>query len=403
MRVDWRADGRLWAFALSVLAYGAASAPAPPGIRPQELLVFAGIALFTGTAGPWRFFAGQEVARAPAPLAVGSAIMVWLLWQGFMRGLWNGWGLTDMIRDIVPMLFLALPLLLAPLLGRLDPDRADRLADAVAAAGVLFALRWWHDAGMALSAVGASPLGEGRYYLLNSALVPFASVWLGLRATRWLLAPRPTRAEWAQAILAAAGCLCCLLAQAATLHRAGLILSLLALGAGMGRWLWRRPALFLTLFLLASAVLIGVGARVAGVAALLADKTESVGLNNRVDELLAVLEQVGRDPLSFLIGDGWGALVANPAVGWWRVSYTHSAASYFLLKLGALGLALMLGLAGLLAGLLARAARDMPMLLLAVAPSLLLGAFLHTSFKYLCFSLLLSLATGRAYRSLYGG
>ncbi len=401
MRVDWRADGRLWAFAVSVLAYGAASAPAPPGIRPQELLVFAGIALFTGIAGPWRFFAGLEVARAPAPLAAGSAIMVWLLWQGFMRGLWNGWGLTDMMRDIVPMLFLALPLLLAPILGRLSPDRSDRLADAAAAAGVLFTLRWWHDAGMALSAVGTSPLGEGRYYLLNSALVPFASVWLGLRATRWLLLPQPTRGEWAQALLAAAGCLSCLLAQAATLHRAGLILSLLALGLGMGRWLWRRPALFITLFLLASAALIGIGARVAGVAALLADKTENVGLNNRIDELLAVLDQVGRDPLAFLIGDGWGALVPNPAVGWWRVSYTHSAASYFLLKLGALGLALMLGLAGLLTGLLARAARDMPMLLLAIAPSLLLGAFLHTSFKYLCFSLLLSLAIGRAYASLY--
>ncbi|OYQ36458.1 hypothetical protein CHU95_04335 [Niveispirillum lacus] len=401
MRVDRLTEGRLWALALSVLAYGAASAPAPPGIRPQELLVFAGIAVFVGITGPWRFFAGLEVARAPAPLAAGSAILVWLLWQGFVRGLWNGWGLTDMMRDIVPMLFLALPLLLAPILGRLTTDQADRLADAAAAAGVLFTVRWWYDTGMALSAVGTSALGEGRYYLLNSALVPFASVWLGLRSMRWLLASQPTAAERVQALLAAAGCLCCLLAQAATLHRAGLLLSLLALGLGMGRWLWRRPALFLTLFLLASASLIGVGARVAGVAALLADKTESVGLNNRVDELLAVLEQVGRHPVSFLIGDGWGALVPNPAVGWWRVSYTHSAASYFLLKLGALGLALILCLAGLLAGVLARAARDMPMLLLAASPSLLLGAFLHTSFKYLCFSLLLSLVTGRAYMSLY--
>ena len=401
MRVDRWGDWRLWAFALSMLVYGAASAPAPPGIRPQELLVFAGIALLAGMAGPWRFFSGIELGRAPAPMAAGSIILVWMLWQGLLRGLWNGWGLTDMLRDIVPMLFLALPLLLAPILGRLPADRADRLADAAAMAGVLFTLRWWREAGLALSAVGTAPLGEGRLYLLNSALVPFASVWLGLRATRWLLSPAPTRAEWVQALLAAAGSLCCLLAQAATLHRAGLILSLLALGLGMGRWLWRHPALFVTGFLLATAALVGVGARVAGVAALLADKTESVGLNNRVGELLAVLDQVGRDPLAFLVGDGWGALVPNPAVGWWRVSYTHSAASYFLLKLGALGLTLMLGLAGLMAGLLARAARDMPMLLLAVSPSLLLGGFLHTSFKYLCFSILVSLAMGRAYGSLY--
>ncbi|MFV3131748.1 hypothetical protein [Niveispirillum sp. KHB5.9] len=401
MRVDWRTDWRLWAFALSILAYGAASAPAPPGIRPQELLVFAGIAVMAGVTGPWRFLSGLDVARAPAPLAAGSVILVLLLWQGLVRGLWNGWGLTDMMRDIVPMLFLSLPLLLAPVLGRLPEGKADLLADAAALAGLLFTLRWWLEAGLALSAVGAVSLGEGRHYLLNSALVPFAAVWLGLRATHWWLSA-PTRARWLLALAAGAGSLCCLLALAATLHRAGLILSLTALCIGMGRFLWRRPALFIIGFLLASAALVAVGARVAGVAELLADKTESVGLNNRVGELLAVLEQVGRDPYAFLFGDGWGALVANPAVGWWRVSYTHSAASYFLLKLGAVGLALMLGLAGLLAGTVARAARSMPMLLLAVAPSLLLGGFLHTSFKYLCFSLLLSLVTGRVHSCLYG-
>lgn len=401
MRAYWRAQWRLWAFALSILAYGAASAPAPPGIRPQELLVFAGIALLAGATHSLRFFSGQDLGRAPAPLAAGSVIMVWLLWQGFVLGLWNSWGLTDMMRDIVPMLFLSLPLLLAPALGRLPEYQADRLADVAALAGLLFALRWWVEAGLALSAVGASPLGEGRFYLLNSALVPFASVWLGLRAMRLLLSP-PTGWGWVLAMAAATGSLCCLLAQAATLHRAGLLLSLLALAVGMGRWLWRRPALFVTGFLLTSVLLLAVGARVAGVAELLADKTESVGLNNRADEFLAVLEQVSRHPLSFLLGDGWGALVANPAVGWWRVSYTHSAASYFLLKLGAFGLASMLLLAGLLAGMVARTARQMPILLLAVAPSLLLGCFLHTSFKYLCFSLLLSLVMGRAHRSLYG-
>jgi hypothetical protein len=402
MLVGIKADWRLWAFALSILAYGAASAPAPPGIRPQEILVFVGIAMMVGIAAPWRFFSGQMLARGPVAMAVGSTILVWLLLQGLIRGMWNGWGLTDMMRDIVPMLFLALPLLLAPRLGRLPADQANRLADAAAFAGVIFTVRWWWDAGMALSALGASPLGEGRYYLLNSALVPFAAVWLGLRATTWLLA-RPLRwQEQALAALAALGSLCCLLALAATLHRAGLGLSLLALGTGMGVRLWRHPFWFVAASLLVLLLLAFVGTRVAGVAELLADKTESVGLNNRVDEFIAVLDQVGRDPLAFLIGDGWGALVPNPAVGWWRVSYTHSAASYFLLKLGALGLALILLLAGLLAGMVVRAARDMPMLLLAVAPSLVLGAFLHTSFKYLCFSILLSLVAGRTHTSLYG-
>lgn len=400
MRAAATGQWRLWGFALALLVYGLASAPAPPGLRPQEAAVFAGIALLVGIGGPWRFFSGLGLARAPSVMAAGSVIVTWLLCQGLVRGLWNGWGLTDMMRDVVPMLFLALPLLLAPALGRLSGDQADRLADVAALAGVIFTLRWWRDGGLALSAVGAAPLGEGRDYLLNSALVPFAAVWLGLRATRWLL-DRPDRRRMAQAMMAALGSLCCLLALAATVHRAGFGLSLLALALGMGRWLWRRPVLFVMGFILGGVILLALGARVAGVMELLADKTESVGLNNRVDELLAVLEQVTRDPVAFLFGDGWGALVPNPAVGWWRVSYTHSAASYFLLKVGALGLALIMVYAGLLAGLAARASRAMPMLLLAVAPSLLLGGFLHTSFKYLCFSLLASLVVSRAWMSLY--
>lgn len=401
---DRRMDWRVLAFAAALLTYGLLGAPAPAGIRAQELLVFAGIAALAGVAVPWRFFTGQAFAGGSVVMAAGSLIMTGLLWQGLLRGLWNGWGLTDMVRDIVPMLFLCLPLLLAPPLSRLSDDVADRLADAAALAGVAFALRWWRDAGLALSAIGASPLGEGRDYLLNSALVPFAAVWLGLRAAHWLAAGT---GRWGrvQAGLALGGSLCCLLALAATLHRAGLGLSVLALAFGLSRLgfqaVARRPALAINGLLLLLAILLALRLPMAGILGLLADKTESVGLNNRLDEMLAVLDQVGRDPVAFLIGDGWGALVANPAVGWWRVSYTHSAASYFLLKLGAVGLALVMVYAGMLAGLIARSADRQPLLVLAVGPSLVLALFLHTSFKYLCFSLLLSLVVGRAVGGLY--
>lgn len=403
MRAMWTLDARAVAMGLSFVAYGLFSAPAPPGIRPQELLVFAGIVGCAGLAGPWRFLSGLAVARGAAVLGIGSAIMVWLFWQGLVRGLWNGWGLTDMVRDIVPMMFLALPLLLAPALARLPDGVADRLADAAAWGGVAMGVRWWVDAGMALSAIGSAPLGEGRDYLLNSALIPFASVWLGLRAVDGLAAPGWGRTLSALPALAGAGC--CLLAQAATLHRAGLVLSLLALLAGLMLPLWRlvvrRPVwLVLGMFLLLL-FLLAIREPLSGVAGLLADKTEAVGLNNRTDEFLAVLDQMARSPVAFLFGDGWGALVANPAVGWWRVSYTHSAASYFLLKLGAVGLALVVIHAGLLAGLVVRSPAVPVRLLLAAAPSLLLGLLLHTSFKYICFNMLISMVVGRSLSGLY--
>lgn len=387
----WRAG----ALAAAILLYGAASAPAPPGLRPQEMLIFAGLILFIGWRGPLLLASGLTLfspSHGPSlAFRMASLVLVVLLWLGMIRGLWNGWGLTDMARDVLPFLFLSLPVLLAPGLSRLKTAQFTRLVDCAGWAGCALALRWWLGAGLALSALGSAPLGEGKDYLLNSALVPFAGIWLCLRA---LSRPGGDGARWWQRglpLLYGLGGLACLLALAATIHRAALGLSLLAILLGLWRVLARRPLFALLLGGGLVVLVITAGVPLAGVAGLVAAKTESVGLNNRVGEVLAVLDQVGRDPLTFLIGDGWGALVANPAVGYWRVSYTHSALSYFLLKVGLLGLVGMALYAGALAGQLARRAILQPMLFLAAAPSLLIGCFLHTSFKYICFSLILSL------------
>ncbi|MDG5496851.1 hypothetical protein [Niveispirillum sp. BGYR6] len=387
----WRAG----ALAAAILLYGAASAPAPPGLRLQEMLIFAGLILFIGWRGPLLLASGLSLfSRRTGPglaFRMASLVLMALLWLGMIRGLWNGWGITDMVRDVLPFLFLSLPVLLAPGLSRLSPAQFTRMVDCAGWAGCALALRWWVGAGMALSALGSTSLGEGKEYLLNSALVPFAGVWLCLRAVSRPGGDAARLWRLSLPLLYGLGGLACLLALAATIHRAALGLSLLAILLGLWRVLARRPLFALLLGGGLVVLVVAAGVPLAGVAGLVAAKTESVGLNNRVGEVLAVLDQVGRDPLAFLIGDGWGALVANPAVGYWRVSYTHSALSYFLLKVGLLGLVGMALYVGTLAGQVARQAIVLPMLFLAAAPSLLIGCFLHTSFKYICFSLILSL------------
>ncbi|MQP64026.1 hypothetical protein GE253_01585 [Niveispirillum sp. SYP-B3756] len=387
----WRAG----ALAAAILAYGAFSAPAPPGLRPQEMLIFAGLILFIGWRGPLLLASGLSLfSRLSGPtlaFRLASLVLVFLLWLGVLRGLWNGWGVTDMARDILPFLFLSLPVLLAPGLSRLSPAQFTRMVDCAGWAGCALALRWWVGAGLTLSALGSTSLGEGKDYLLNSALVPFAGVWLCLRALSRPGGDAGRLWRLGLPLLYGVGGLACLLALAATIHRAALGLSLLAILLGLWRVLARRPLFALLLGGGLVVLVVVAGVPLAGVAGLVAAKTESVGMNNRVGEVLAVLDQVGRDPLAFVIGDGWGALVANPAVGYWRVSYTHSALSYFLLKAGLLGLIGMALYAGALAGQVLRRLSLQPMLFLAALPPLLIGSFLHTSFKYICFSIILSL------------
>lgn len=392
----WRAG----VLAAAILLYGAASAPAPPGLRPQEMLIFIGLILFIGWRAPLLLASGLTLFnRSPGPtlaFRTASLVLVALLWLGMIRGLWNGWGITDMVRDVLPFLFLSLPVLLAPGLSRLSPAQFTRMVDCAGWAGCALALRWWVGAGMALSALGSTSLGEGKEYLLNSALVPFAGVWLCLRAVSRPGSDAARLWRLSLPLLYGLAGLACLLALAATIHRAALGLSLLAILLGLWRVLARRPLFALLLGAGLVVLIVVAGVPLAGVAGLVAAKTESVGLNNRVGEVLAVLDQVGRDPLAFLVGDGWGALVANPAVGYWRVSYTHSALSYFLLKVGLLGLMGMALYAGALAGRVLHQLSRQPMLFLAALPPLLIGCFLHTSFKYICFSIILSLVVSNS-------
>jgi hypothetical protein len=143
-----------------------------------------------------------------------------------------------------------------------------------------------------------------------------------------------------------------------------------------------------------------LGDTLAGAVDQVVRKTETYGLNARSDETVAVLDQVGQSWDGLLFGLGWGALIRNPAVGEMWVSYTHNFATYMLVKTGLVGCLVTLAYLASLAPALWRVVRsDLP-LAASLLPPLALGLFAHTSFKYLCFGLLLSIGilAGELYR-----
>ena len=104
-----------------------------------------------------------------------------------------------------------------------------------------------------------------------------------------------------------------------------------------------------------------------------------------------MLDLAVSSPEIFLFGHGWGALVANPAVGGWRVSYTHTLPTYALAKAGALGLVALAAYLGAFALRALAALRRDPTLGWAVLPPLVMALCAHTSFKYLDTGILLTL------------
>ena len=395
------ADGRAIALLVALAFYGLGSAPAPPEIGAAEMLIGLLLAAATGIRQPWAMVSGALLIRPEARQfeRVGSVAFVGLLWLPLLRGAALDWNERDILRDIVPLLYVFLPVLLVAPLRESRGRAVELLATGLALTGVAFVLRWWTDVGWAFDAIGHRTMSEGSFYLLNSPAVLFAALWLPFTAIRLLwpaavpgAAPLSPWVRYALALVLVAATVLIDAALAGTVHRMALIMIAVS-GLIFLLWCARRTAwpLLAMLIGLAAFLLLIPGDPLSGAFGLVVSKSEQVGVNERANEVAAVLDQIGRSLPSLLLGDGWGALVANPAVGGWLVSYTHSFPSYLLLKTGILGLLLMLSwLATLLPAALRLVRGNLP-LALAALPPVAGGLLLHTSFKYLCFGLLLTL------------
>jgi hypothetical protein len=368
----------------AVLLHGAFGVPAPsdPGWPEAAVAILlflaAGPALPAGLFGPGR----------PDWSRIGLLVLAYLAVVPALRGLAEGWAASDLLRDLIPAVFLFAPLAVVPLLAR--TDGADSLALALFAAGAAFTLRWWAGVAWEAPDFGAHALPEGPDHLLNAPAVLYTAAAAPLLAVRLWRTSRPG------AILTIIGGLAALAALAGAVHRGALFLALAVLGYAGLRAMRRSPraAVAAAAVILVSAPL--WGPPVWNALALAAGKSQAVGLNARWEETAAALAQAARDPATLLFGDGWGALIANPAVGGWRVSYTHALFTYALIKTGLLGLAALSLWFGALAPVLARAWRRAPLDTAAALAPVLLAVTVHSAYKYLDTGLLLSLAAALA-------
>ncbi|MBI1207968.1 MAG: hypothetical protein GC191_11860 [Azospirillum sp.] len=384
------------ALAVAIGLYGLFSTPAPPGLGEVELAI---AVCLIGAVGlrqmVWLGTGHLLLAPDLRPLElVGAVAFVYLLWVPLLVGIAGGCSGNDVIRDVVPLVYLFLPVLLVRVLSAGGPAQRHGvirlIVAALALAGVAFAVRWWLQHDWGFGAVGRRAMGAGAGYVLNSPATLFAAIWLPLTAVDRLLERATGIAGKLGALaMALAGGLC-LVAFAGAVHRmaltsAGLSFAVYALIRGR-----RSPALVLAALTFAGIALVLPGTPLPGTLDQFVQKSEAVGLNQRLAEAAEVFDQVGQSMASILFGTGWGGLIANPAVGGLRVSYTHTLASYIVLKGGLFGgLALLAYLGALAPSARALAHCRLP-LALALLPCLAAGLAVHTSFKYLDFGLLLT-------------
>ena len=206
---------------MALAVYGLFGVPAPGRLSWREFAVAGGLVLACGVMRPLLVGTGFMLVDPKARLhdVVGTAAFNYLLWVPLLRGTLSGTDAGDIVRDIIPLIFLFLPVLLVP------TDGASRriLVAGLAAVGVVFALRWWWP-GMAFRQVGSFAMPEGDGYLLNSPTVLFAAVWLPLLALE-KLERRPEPLSLALMLLLCCAAIIAGSSLAGAVHRAALTMA----------------------------------------------------------------------------------------------------------------------------------------------------------------------------------
>jgi len=381
---------RAYAFMAALLIYALFSAPTPDNIGIAEILVLAGLLTGVGVSGVMQVTGLSIEENIPRWHFPARLLLMFGLSVPLVTGLVQGHVFSLILRDIIPFLFLLLPLFLSP--SFTDRTNLAKLFPYILCLmGLIFVVRVMVSfainvgAGHALMEFMPDP-GN----LVNAPTVLFAALFLTGTGGLWLAESRT--------IPQALRSLCCFL----------LALILLAGMAGIGQrahigaWeltvaLWigmlavKRPLSLWRVGLVLAVVGISLWPFAADILAGLAQKTSMVGLNNRAEEARAVWESFRDRPLALLFGQGWGASITSPAVGPYPVNYTHSLLTTYLLKTGLCGLLLVLAYLGALGAGAWRILWAYPVAGLAVAAPFLIDITLYASFKTLDFGLLLVL------------
>lgn len=339
------AGGKAWtsyAFICGLLIYAVYSAPFPAqpglieGIIAALLIVFVsvptGIVVMSGG-----FTIYQKYNLFPVALHIGFFTMLWL-------GLFNGavvysWNVVDIIRDLIPCVYIFAPFLLLPAMKRSKLDWFKILPWILSINGVVFAVRFYLEAGISPLDVGKMYYSDNLLYLPYDPSVSFASIFLPIMAVHTWKGTNLFR--WSGSLLMLVAGLVSLGSLMAVAQRAPLGLAVLSyfiyflIGS---RKSFKKIILLLIILI---SVFILMQDQLASTFDLLMTKQEDYGMNGKNNEMIAVLHETSRSIYSLFFGIGWGGLFYDPTYNA-EVSFTHSAITFFLLKGGIIGLLVFL-------------------------------------------------------------
>jgi hypothetical protein len=368
-----------------LLFYALFSSPTPDSPGLIETII--GIGLIIVSLPSIAELLAKPLSSQPLWRVAGIGLIFYGLIVSVVMGVWNGNEIHYILRDVIPFLYLFLPLFMAAAFQE-NPAQARRFMLIACMMGFLFAVRSmiksWTFLGFDFSGVNEL------YYLANAPTVLLASC-LSVFGALHFATSRISIMNVSKILICIVVALSGVVAMALTLQRASLGVVVLYTLMLLIIFMIKKPLRTLPILVFIVVIMLPFAQDIAALAEALINKTSLHGLNNRTQEWLAVWNEATRSWGRFILGGGWGTTFDSPAVDGERVNFTHSLLSSMLLKGGITGLFLTIfylaGFAGMLVKL---ACRDI-IITAALAAPFLIDVFLYGSYKTLDFGVLLLL------------
>lgn len=327
-------------FLLSVIffTYAFFSSSTPDSLSLAEIIIAIGLLTLTGIKG---FFVVTGLSfRYPnaikKDLFLENIIFLYLLYVPLMVGLLHGNKVVDILRDVIPLLYLFLVLFFYPILKQDYRLFINILTIFICAIGVVFSIRHISSIDTFLAIGETINLGDKNYFVMDPAII-FASTFLLTYGISILVLSSKQVAKGSiiffLGIIAFSSILSTIVRAQIALVGFSLLVTVIIL---LMKAKLKQLIIVLTVILLFLCVPIK---NLIGVYSFCTKKTIKAGvLNNRDAETSATLKAAATTKKNAILGKGWGGLVKSMATNGSYVRFTHCVYTYFILKGGFLGL-----------------------------------------------------------------
>jgi hypothetical protein len=319
------------------IIYAFFSSPSPSKIGLYEILIALCLVVLTGFIGSFSIL-GYQTKNRNIPMFVSVSALSLVVLPTITGLFFSGNEISDYIRDIIPMLYLTLPVLLFHRVKIFPSDWVRWVVSLLCVIGLVFSIRQIIESDILISSIGNTSGFITQSYFILDPSVFFTATFLTCYSVVLIFQNYILKGL---ALLALSIIPWIVILSAVS--RSAIILISVALFVVIFLTIMRSKspislffkfsitvAVILPFFFTELIVFFGK------IWTLLIIRHELIGVSGRVLEAQYVVQHIDNVRL-LLLGEGWGGLIDSPLLSD-QIRFTHNSFTYFLFKSGVVGL-----------------------------------------------------------------